>query len=141
MQAYAAGQKILEEDDQLAIPLASCTDLRNDAVLLGQALPGVGFQVCDDAGRVLPPDIPGRLILEGNHLPSGKQTTSLQVSYTWEGVLTVLISQVIVCLRCHRTNLTDASEGHRDSCALPCLGHLAYCWPVDILSCLSESQQ
>ncbi len=96
MQGYVAGQiaKIGEDDSNLVIPLTSCTQLQHGEVHLGKALQGVRVQICDRVGRVLPPEVPGFLVLESDSLPNGKQPTGLRVSYTWDGALTLLTSQV-----------------------------------------------
>ena len=74
--------------------MASCTQLQHGEVQLGKPLAGIRVQICDGLGRVLPPQIPGFLVLQSDSLPEGKQATGLRISYTWDGALTLLTPQV-----------------------------------------------
>lgn len=95
VQGYVAGQQRCQEGNLgLSIPMASCNDLQTEQFLLGTALHGVAVCVGDQSGRILPPEIPGYLYLGSSQTPNDNIATGLRVSYTWDGVLTLLTSEV-----------------------------------------------
>ena len=94
VQGFVAGQQSSREASHLPIPMASCTGLHNNLFPLGTALQGVAVCVCDGSGRFLPPDIPGYLYLGSAQTAAYNIATGLRVAYGWDGLLTLLTSQV-----------------------------------------------
>lgn len=111
MQGFAADQKSCQESMQLSIPLALCSHLQDGICLLGAALPGVDVCICDHNGRFLPPNTPGYLVLASTQPTQPAQTpkenisTGLRVSYSWDGVVTLLTSEVSSSLKLAKSSL------------------------------------
>lgn len=108
MQGFAAVQEKCQEHRQMSVPVALCSALQNGTCPLGAPLPGVAVCICDRNGRFLPPDIPGYLVPRSTQpaqMPKDNISQGLRVSYSWEGVVTLLTSQVTSSLKlacsCH----------------------------------------